>query len=254
MDFHERNVHNITAGCEEKNKIGVAMKFGILITAVIGAALPLEAGVVFTMDPTVATPTNAGTYAGGATLFISATGTVNLNGPSGLIVTNPDGSMSNIPSAACIACWAPGYEFFIPGADSYPTAFGGDGINHFTGGGGNFDLFPGDHSAWATQGKQTTDTMDVGALRFGALAYTFQTNPTATDWFLLGYGGTFVTPQGGGTLLMVVVDTFYTNNTGSYTVTVDQQAVPEPGAIWLAFSGVALFGLPRAFRRLSRKG
>jgi hypothetical protein len=244
----------LLAGSEQKNTTGVAMKSSMLLTALFGAALPLSAGVMFTMDPTIATPTNAGTYAGGVTLFISATGDVNLNGPSGQIITNPDGSMFNIPSAACTACWAPGYQFFIPGANSYPTAYGGDGTNHFTGGGGNFDLFPGDHSAWASQGKQTTDTMDPGALRFGALAYTFQPNPTATDWFLLGYGGTFVTPQDGGTLLMVIVDTFYSNNTGGYTVTIDQQAIPEPAAVWLAFSGFALFGLPRTFRRLTRKG
>lgn len=230
------------------------MKFGLLITALIGAALPLGAGVMFTMDPTVATPTNAGTFAGNVTLFISATGTVNLNGPAGQIITNPDGSMFMTPPESCTPCWSPGYQFFLPGANSYPTAFGGDGTNHFTGGGGNFDPYPGDHSVWATEGKQTTDTMDPGALRFGALAYTFTPDPTATDWFLLGYGGTFVTPEGGGTLLVVVVDTFYSNNTGGYTVTIDQQSVPEPAAAWLAFSGFALLGLPRTYRRLTRKG
>jgi hypothetical protein len=231
------------------------MKLVTFIPALLAAVLPLSAGVVFTMDPTLATPTNGGTYAGGATLLISVTGKVNLNGPSGLIVTNPDGSLAtSVPSASCTSCWSPGYQYFIAGDNTYPTIAGGDGTNHFTGGGGNYDMYPGDHSVWAAEGKQTTDTTDPLALRFGSLAYTFAVNPTATDWFLLGYGGTFVTPQGGGTLLMVVVDTFYTNNTGSYTVTVDQQAVPEPGAIWLAFSGVALFGLPRAFRRLSRKG
>src|SRR5437762_11685092 len=117
------------------------MKFGILVTAMVCAAFPLGAAVVFTMDPTVATSINAGTYAGNTTLFITATGTVNLNGPSGIIVTNPDGSLSTVPSASCAACWAPGYQFFIPGATSYPTLWGGDGINHVTGGGGNFDLF-----------------------------------------------------------------------------------------------------------------
>jgi hypothetical protein len=231
------------------------MKFVTFIPALLAAVLPLSAGVVFTMDPTLATPTNGGTYAGGATLLISVTGKVNLNGPSGLIVTNPDGSIATaVPPASCTGCWAPGYQYFIAGDKTYPTIAGGSGTNDFTGGGGNYDMFPGDHSAWAPEGKQTTDTTDPLALRFGSLAYTFAGHPTATDWFALGYGGTFVTPQGGGTLLMVVVDTYYPNNTGAYTVTIDQEAVPEPAAIWLAFSGVALFGLPRAFRRLSRKG
>lgn len=127
-------------------------------------------------------------------------------------------------------------------------------MNHFAGGGGNYDLYPGNHSYWASQGKQTTDTSDPGALRFGTLAGTFETNPTATDWFSIGYGGQLVIPQGGATLLMVIVDTFYPNNTGGYTVTIDQgsAAVPEPSAIWLAFSGFAALGVPRAYRLLSR--
>jgi len=234
------------------------MKLGItFVTAFLGAA-SLEAGVVFTMDPTIGLPTSAGTYAGGTTLSIGVTGSVNLNGPASLIITNPDGSLfpaDHIPLASCTVCWAPGYQFFIPGSNLYPTGAGGDGINHFPGGGGNFDLFPGTHSSWATQGKQTTDTSDPLALRFGSLAGTFKTNPTATDWFSIGYGGQFVVPQGGATLLMVVVDTFYPNNTGGYTVTIDQGQVgpvPEPSAIWLAFSGFAALGLPRAYRLLSR--
>jgi hypothetical protein len=233
------------------------MKLGmILVTALLGVA-PLEAGVVFTMDPTLALPTSAGTYAGGTMLTIGATGSVNLNGPNSLIVTNPDGSLVSVPLASCTSCWAPGYQFFIPGSNLYPTGAGGDGTNHFSGGGGNYDLFPGSHSPWATEGKLTTDTTDPGALRFGSLAGTFKTNPTATDWFAIGYGGQFVVPDGGATLLMVVVDTFYPNNTGGYTVTIDtpsSPAVPEPSAIWLAFSGFAALGLPRAYRLLSRKG
>jgi hypothetical protein len=231
------------------------MKLGIiLVTAVFGLA-PLEAGVVFTMDPTVATATSAGAYAGGTILTIGVTGSVNLNGPASLIITNPDGSMVAVPLASCTSCWAPGYQFFIPGSSLYPTFAGGDGMNHFVGGGGNFDLFPGTHSAWAPQGKQTTDTADPLALRFGTLAGTFETNPTATDWFSIGYGGQLVVPQGGATLLMVVVDTFYPNNTGGYTVTIDTPsapAVPEPSAMWLAFSGFAALGAPRAYRLLSR--
>jgi len=230
------------------------MKLGmILVTAFVSVA-PLEAGVVFTMDPTIATPTSAGTYAGGTTLTIGVTGSVNLNGPASQIITNPDGSMVSVPLASCTVCWAPGYQFFIPDSNLYPTMAGGDGINHFGGGGGNFDLYPGNHSTWATEGKQTTDTSDPLALRFGTLAGTFKTNPTATDWFSIGYGGNYVVPQGGATLLMVVVDTFYPNNPGGYTVTINtpSSTVPEPSAIWLAFSGFAVLGLPRAYRRLKR--
>jgi hypothetical protein len=235
--------------------IGVwIVRLSILLTAVLGALLPLQAGVVFTVDPTNTFPTIAGTYAGGVTLLISISGTVNLNGPNGQIVTNPDGSLVTVPAASCTVCWS-GYQYFIGGSNAYPTVAGGDGINHFVGGGGNFDHTPGNNSPWAAVGKHTTDTTDPGAIRFGALAYTFHTNPTPTDWLTLGGGGTFVTPAGGGTLLMVVADTFYPNNTGGYTVTVNQLATdtPEPSAMWLAFSGFAVLGLPRAYRKLSRK-
>jgi len=230
------------------------MKFGIIIVTALFGVATLEAGVVFTMDPTTGLPISAGTYAGGTTLTISVTGSVNLNGPNSLIVTNPDGSLVSVPAASCTLCWAPGYQYFIPGDPSYPTGAGGDGINHFGGGGGNFDAFPGAHSPWATVGKQTTDTTDPGALRFGALAGTFVVNPTATDWFLIGFGGQLVVPQGGATLQMVLVDTFYPNNTGGYTITINtpSASVPEPSAIWLAFSGFAVLGLPRAYRLLSR--
>ena len=230
------------------------MRLGILVSAVLSAVLPLQAGVVFTVDPTIATPTNAGTYAGSVTLLISISGTVNLNGPSGQIITNPDGSLVLTPSASCTVCWS-GYQYFIAGSNAYPVVAGGDGINHFVGGGGNYDHTSGTNGPWAAVGKQTTDTTDPGAIRFGELAYTFQTNPISTDWLTLGGGGTFVTPAGGGTLLMIVADTLYTNNTGGYTVTVTPLVVdtPEPTAIWLAFSGFAVLSLPRAFRRLSKR-
>ena len=58
------------------------MKLSIFTAALCGAVLPLGAGVVFTIDPTVATATHAESYAGNATLFISATGTANPNVPS----------------------------------------------------------------------------------------------------------------------------------------------------------------------------
>src|SRR5690242_18464829 len=112
---------------------------GMILTSLIAAALPLHAGIVLTLDPTVATSSDGGTYAGGTTLIISASGTVNLNGPignpSGLIVTNPDGSLNAFPDPnTCPECWSPGYTYFLPGATNYPTTFGGDGINHFVGG------------------------------------------------------------------------------------------------------------------------
>src|SRR4051794_19181681 len=130
------------------------MRLKVAVTALLSAALPLSAGVIFSMDPKLATPLNAGTYAGGTMLNISVTGTVNLNGPDGVVITNPDGSLQQFPSTLCDVCWFPGYQYFLTGNATYPTFAGGDGTNHFTGGGGNYDLFPGNHSAWAPEGKR----------------------------------------------------------------------------------------------------
>lgn len=229
------------------------MRLRLLFTALLSAAVQLQAGLIFTVDSAVSVPTaEAGTYAGGTTLYITVTGTVNLDGTGGEIATNPDGSL--------VTLFAPAspmdYTYLLP-LHPYPQDAGGDGINHFPGGGANFDRF-GFPSMWAPEGTRTTDTTDPAALRFGALVGTFNASPAPADWFLVGraqsgggYGGIFVTPPGGGTLLLVVADTNYTNDAGVFTVSLSE--VPEPQAIWLAFSGFAVLSLPRAFRRLSRK-
>jgi len=234
------------------------MRLGVVVGTLVLTALPAAAGTLFSgfVDSLSQTPMMAGTYAGGLELTIAATGTANLNYPSSLIITNPDGSLlAPVASASCVSCWAPGYQFFIEGS-AYPTVAGGDGLNHFVGGGGNFDVFPGDHSAWAAEGKQTTDTTDPGAIRFGALAYAFVHNPGdtpgPTDWLPLvqsagngNYGNTISTGNG-GTLMVVIVDTFYPNNSGGFDLTV---STPEPSVTWLVFSGLGLLALRRLASR-----
>src|SRR5262245_50985188 len=218
MDSGASTVHNITAVVTNLKKFGVfEMRLGTVVAALFLLAVPLMAGTVFTIDPTLQNGSSIGTYLPGQILIISVVGTVNLNSPLGQIITNPDGSLAPpVASASCNPCWAPGYQYFLEGANTYPTVAGGDGINHFVGGGGNYDAFPDIHSAWAPQGAQTTDTTDPNALRFGALAYTFASNPTATDWHLLGapqgggsYGIPYLPVGSGGNLQVVVVDTFY---------------------------------------------
>lgn len=233
------------------------MKRGLISAVLLLAASPLShAGIVLTLDPTVGTATNAGTYTGGTVLVISASGTVSLNAPNpSLPLINPDGSLNTEPPVSCTACWAPGYQYFLPG-QPYPTVAGGDGINHFPGGGANYDAFNGTNPAFAAEGLQSTDTTLLGAfgvpggvLRFGAIAGTFTASPSATDWFLIGNGGTLVVPGGGGTLQIIVVDTFYRNNSGGFSVNVDVAAIPEPSAAWLALSGIAYL----AFRRFRHR-
>lgn len=228
------------------------MRRGTMIVALLAASLPLSAGTVVPLDPTLSTPTDAGFFAPGTTLNIGVTGAVNLNGPDGHIITNPDGSLVNPSPADCSICWfgIPGYTYFMQGSSIYPIVNGqGDGTNHFVGGGGNYDMYPGDHAAFAAEGAPTTDTTDPNAIRLGAVAYTFQANPVATDWQALGFGGTFLVPNGASDLLLVIVDTYYPNNTGGFTVSIDDPpSVPEPAAMGLAFSGLLLLGGARLFR------
>src|ERR1051326_2305227 len=63
----------------------VTMKRGMIIAVFVAATLPLRAGIVLALNPT---PTSFGSFAGGLTLNVLATGTALLNGPSGTIVTN----------------------------------------------------------------------------------------------------------------------------------------------------------------------
>lgn len=252
MDFRLKNVHNITAGDSVITKmIGKIHRRGMIIAALIVGCVPLSAGALAPLVATNANATDFGFFTPGTVLNIGVTGQVNLNGPDGSIVTNPDGSLINPSAESCAVCWfgLPGYTYFMEGSHNYPILdVESDGINHFVGGGGNYDMYPGDHAAFAPEGKPTTNTADPDAIRFGAVAFTFQANPGATDWHPLGYGGTFVVPTGASDLLLVIVDTYYPNNTGGYAVTIDQVTVPEPAAMGLAFSGLLLLGGVRLFR------
>jgi hypothetical protein len=225
------------------------MKFAPFVLGLFAAtALPLGAGTIYTINANSPIPITAGTYPAGTVLNITVTGTVNLLGLSdGSYITNPDGSLVGTLFSVCSLCWDFLYEYVNPNSTGYPVVNSqGDGTNHFTGGGTNYDVFPGTHSPWAPEGKQTTDTSDPATIRLGALAYTFVMNPTALDWKVLGYGGTISTATG-GTLQLVVADTDYGNDTGSFTANITAVVVdnPEPSVVWLVFSGGALFGLIR---------
>ena len=161
-------------------------------------------------------------------------------------ITNPDGSLFTFTDPFT-------YRYALAGSTIYPTALGGDGVNHFIGGGANYDTATGaPYGHFGFAGVQTTDTTDVGAIRFGAVVYTFSNNPTRDDWFLLGYGGTISAPNGGGHLFLAVNDSNNDippgANSGAYSVEVS--AVPEP-ASWILTS-VGLLTL--AVSQISRRG
>jgi hypothetical protein len=238
----------------------VAMKLGTFLGVLLLATSPLVAGSYFTMA-NQPTPLNVGMYLPNDMLYITATGSVNILGPDGNFPTNPDGSLvgGNI-TANCTGCFTADYASYANQGGPYPNVALGDSINHFMGGGINYDKdfcnapCPGVHSPWGPEGKQTTDTTDPAAIRLGAIAYTFVANPLNTDWlpvpFVPAGGGNFSaiisTGTNGGTLQLVVVDTSYWNNAGTFSVGVSD--TPEPSVVWLTFSGMALLGLARVSR------
>ncbi len=146
--------------------------------------------------------------AGGTLVQLSVTGSGDLANAN--LQTNPDGSLA----APAGAPWTTANA-----GSAYPNVAGfpfGDGINHFVGGGLNYDHSGG--SSWMFAGKQTTDTADPAAIRAGAVVGTFAASPAREDWFFVGYGRTVTVPAGGGTLYLAVNESFSTDNHGSYTV------------------------------------
>lgn len=191
---------------------------------------------------------DAGFFAAGTTLKLTATGQVNL----GLDVnSNPDGSLSGPTGIS-------DYTYFNEGG-SYSTEYGGDGTNRYSGGGANLDaLSPRGHQ-FGFAGKESTNTTDLGTIRFGTLVGTFSSNPGRSDWFSIGYGKTLTAPVAGN-LYLAVNDTYSSNNTGSYSVDVlalpaatpAAITTPEPGTIALAASSLP-FGLVVWLKRRGRK-
>lgn len=159
------------------------------------------------------TKVDAGFFPEGTMLSLSATGTMVLCWE---YLCRPDGSL-----AAPISMADTARLHALPGSESYPTAFGGDGTNYFAGGGLNYVPGHGDIS-WPVAGKRTTDTKDPAAIRFGAVVGTFADSPTREDWFCIGSDRTVTVPQGGAHLYLLVNDSSYGDNSGGYWVTIEK--------------------------------
>ncbi len=176
------------------------------------------------------TPANdLGFFSGGTSLTIKAAahGAAVCNCQ---IPVNPDGSLAGTPSS--------NYNFTLQGA-VYPTTYGGDGINHFTGGGSNVDV-NGQNFGFA--GKQTTDTTDPAAIRLGALVGTFKSQPTNLDWFVIGFGKTVTVPAGGADLYVAFNDSYNYDNLGTYSISLTTSTSTPTPAITLTTGGVAVPG------------
>ena len=151
-----------------------------------------------------------GTFVAG-TYNITASGIISLAGPVGSPTNNFDVDANGVPVTGVTY---PAYTYFNPNGASY------DGVITNVGPGG-------------------------ALINLGALMGTLVANPTlATQWFLIGTG-TSITLYSTETIYAAVNDTYYSNNTGAFTVLVSQ--VPLPAAAWLF--GSALLGLVAVARR-----
>jgi hypothetical protein len=188
-----------------------------------------------------------GFFSGGTSIDIQMTGTVNLsgdnpNGPFAPWVTNPDGSVVGHVDGLFDQ-----YEYANPGAANYPTTFGGDGINHFAGGGANYA-----GGVFGFTGALTTDTTNPGTIRLGDVVGTFTTTPGRSDWFQIGLSDTVLTPSSGAHLYVAVVDTFYPNNIGSYDGTFSAFATPAPSSLTM-LAGLGAVGAAIAVSRRMKR-
>jgi hypothetical protein len=214
------------------------VKFLLVSMLVIGIGNPATAAS-FTLDAQTSdiNKLDLGMFASGTQLDVKLFGTVSLASSSSF---NPDGSMA-IPFSEDI------YPYAIAGTSGYPTNFGGDGINYFAGGGFNYDVLAIGTTTinpFGFAGKETTDTTDADAIRFGSVVGTFSNNPSRNDWFFIGLGRILTVPEGGSNLYVAVHETYYPNNTGAYSGTIDivppSEPVPEPTTVLgtLAFGAV----------------
>jgi len=191
-----------------------------------GVVLPLTVGP----GPNGGTPADDyGFFPGGSNIKITVG---NHNGSlcgCGFPV-NPDGSLNGTPNST--------FSYAVAGATNYPAVDGGDGINHFPGGGLNYDV---NNKDFGFAGKQTTDTTDPAAIRLGALVGTFKSQPTNLDWFVIGNGTTLTVPAGGADLYLAVNDTANGDNSGTYSISISTASSPVPD-ITLSTGGTAIAG------------
>ena len=169
-----------------------------------------------------------GFFPGGTSITITVGGHGTLCGTNCGFATNPDGSMYQPPSS--------NYAYAAQGASGYFTTNGGDGTNHYPGGGANYS-----GTSYGFAGVQSTDTTNPLTIRLGALVGTFKSQPTNLDWFVIGYGATIQVPAGGADLYLAVNDSYNPDNIGSYSVNLTTVGYPTP-AVTLSTSAGTVSG------------
>lgn len=185
-----------------KKHILIAIGLSVIVSGAFATSFTLPA------TTTGALKIDLGLYSGGTVLTVTASGQISLISGwdtfADVSLVHPINAVGGLAN----------YGYANAGASGYPTANGGDGINHFSGGGANYDINAG---SYGLAGAHTTDTTDINAIRFGSVVGTFLSSPTFSDWFFIGTSRTVTVPVGGAHLYVAVHDTTYPNNSGSYS-------------------------------------
>ena len=223
------------------------MKKTISLACLISAAilLPLNARVahadgLFVIPGTTeaAAKINVGSFAGGATVQVTASGIVDINTTTHYFA-DANGALT-APTTL--------FDYADAGSTNYPIVGGqGDGINHYVGGGVNYGS---NTLLFDFAGKMTTDTTDPATIRLGTLVGTFAANPVdnSGDWFVIGTNDLITIPPGGASLYLAVDESpgKSSNNAGQFNALVT--TVPEPGSLALLV-GIGLTGVGFLARR-----
>jgi hypothetical protein len=204
------------------SKLGhwTSLATGVFLLGAITSGL----GQTFTLPATTSgtDKLDLGFFNGGVLLSLQISSQVDLGNTW---ITRADGSLVSLVSDT-------NYLYVNAGAVNYPIANGGDGHNHFPGGGANYDTASG---SYGLAGAESTDTANPFAIRFGAVVGTFNPTPVRSDWFFIGLSNTVTVPTGGAHLYLAVSDAYYPNNQGSYSVLVmNQSQLPASGSASLS--------------------
>ena len=205
-------IKNQVSSDVRNDSAGLDLCYRLLAVSIVPLVLALPVNAQTFSVPattTLAGKIDLGLLAPNAQVRVSATGSIELYSPNQYL-TFADGSLA-APLVSGAITWT---------AENgpYPTVAGGDGINHYPGGGTNWT-----GTQWTELGAQSTDTLNPGTIRFGTLVGTFSPTPSAADWFVIGRDRIVTAPSTGAHLYAAVLDCAagcHTDNFGRYTVTV----------------------------------